>query len=406
VAPDLTATSTAPAASASFNNPASVAFSGTIGNTGPGPTAAGQNIWPDLEIDWSQANCAAATSEQVFNAGGPWSAVAAGWNMVVGKTLSAANSELRNGTHCYRFIADRGALVTESNNNNNASAWRSFTVSNLPECSDGIDNTDPEDVLIDYPADPGCIDDADLSESESPDLTSTNLISSLTAAFNTYQSATFSARANNTGNGAATGNIVDRFQFRKSDSVSSTTIYTVTNTGANIAPTTFLTDNSAPTGTFQPLVAGTYYVSHCADVTGVVAESNEGNNCSQMTLTITGGVSATCSPDDTSVYTGEAVTWTGQGSGGFSSSYTYKWGSGPETDSPDVTWGALNANTTQKTCTSPSPGHTGPAECRHQLCDCRIGHVRTNPRCHPLYHHKPAGRNHSAESAHRDRGSH
>lgn len=33
-----------------------------------------------------------------------------------------------------------------------------------PECSDGIDNTDPEDVLIDFPADPGCTSPADTSE--------------------------------------------------------------------------------------------------------------------------------------------------------------------------------------------------------------------------------------------------
>lgn len=38
----------------------------------------------------------------------------------------------------------------------------------LPQCSDGIDNADPEDTLIDYPADPGCSSSTDNDETDVP----------------------------------------------------------------------------------------------------------------------------------------------------------------------------------------------------------------------------------------------
>jgi hypothetical protein len=165
--PDLTAINNAPAAAASYTNPGSVIFTGTLTNAGTAATLAGQNIWADVEIDWNQASCAAATSEATKTAGGPWTTLAVSGTQPMSATLTSAASELRNGTHCYRMIADRGNLVTEINDTNNGGTpWRQFTISGLPECSDGIEND--SDTLIDYPADPGCTDDTDTTEAPPP----------------------------------------------------------------------------------------------------------------------------------------------------------------------------------------------------------------------------------------------
>jgi hypothetical protein len=137
--PDLTMINTAPLAGANLDNPASVDFSGTITNN-TAQTLVGENVWADVEIDWNQPNCAVAVSETVVNAGGPWTQMAVNATQNVISTLTAATSQLQNGTHCYRMIVDRGNIVTESDNTNNAGLWSTFTIANLPQCSDGIDN--------------------------------------------------------------------------------------------------------------------------------------------------------------------------------------------------------------------------------------------------------------------------
>ena len=127
-------------------------------------TPAGQSVWADVEIDWNQPNCAVASPEVTRNAGGPWTSLGVGATQpMITPSLTRANSELKNGNHCYRMIVDRGGLVTESNNGNNgATPWRAFTISNLPQGSDGEDNDG--DGQIDFPADTDCSSDDDTDE--------------------------------------------------------------------------------------------------------------------------------------------------------------------------------------------------------------------------------------------------
>jgi hypothetical protein len=194
IPPNLTATNNLPADAQSYNNPASIAFSGTVFNA-DATTAAKRLIWGDLEIDWNQANCAAASSEMATTSGGSWTAVPPGWSAPVSKTLTKAASQLRNGTHCWRMIVDRLDIIAESNNDDNgATPWRAFTISGLPECSDGVDNDG--DGLIDYPNDPGCEDTEDPSELQ-PNLTATNSAPANGASFTSPASISFSGTAQN-----------------------------------------------------------------------------------------------------------------------------------------------------------------------------------------------------------------
>jgi hypothetical protein len=68
----------------------------------------------------------------------------------------------------------------------------------------------------------------------------------------------------------------------------------------------------------------------CADKnasedTGVITESNEGNNCGEWTaVSVTSSLTASCDVSPTSAGTGENVTWTATASGG-SGGYTYDW---------------------------------------------------------------------------------
>lgn len=165
--PDLTVVNTSPANAAVINNPGTISFTGSITNTGGAPTVVGQNVWADVEIDWNQPNCAVAVVDDVHNAGGPWTSLVPATPQGINATLSSANSQLRNGTHCYRMIVDRGNLVGESNDGNNGgSPWRQITISGLPECSDGIDNDGVGGT--DYPADTDCPNDSGSSESPAP----------------------------------------------------------------------------------------------------------------------------------------------------------------------------------------------------------------------------------------------
>jgi len=56
------------------------------------------------------------------------------------------------------------ALASNANGTGFGSVLSFTTSAPSPQCSDGIDNSDPEDTLVDYPADPGCSSAADNDE--------------------------------------------------------------------------------------------------------------------------------------------------------------------------------------------------------------------------------------------------
>jgi hypothetical protein len=156
-APNLTASNDGPKDGISYTSPDSITFSGTVQNANA-TTGSGQLIWADIEVDWNQSDCSAASANFSKNAGGSWTTVADGWNEAVNVTLMSNAAELQNGTHCWRMIVDRDNLVTESDDTDNgATPWYSFTINALEDCENGID--DDGDGLIDG-ADPAC-DDGD-----------------------------------------------------------------------------------------------------------------------------------------------------------------------------------------------------------------------------------------------------
>jgi hypothetical protein len=128
VLPDLTAVSTVPANGASFTNLVSIAFTGEARNSATAPVT--QGGWADLEID--------TDNDGVANMN--WNAYPPTYSSRVGsflqnetKSLSRtlAAGTLAAGSYRYRFHVDTdGAGVAESNESNNTSAWRSFTVTN------------------------------------------------------------------------------------------------------------------------------------------------------------------------------------------------------------------------------------------------------------------------------------
>jgi len=167
-----------------------LAFNGFIRN-GITTTPPGINFWGDVEVDWNQSNCAAATLDTVRYSGGPYHTAGAGWDTTLSAApvFSAASGELRNGDHCYRMIADRADFIEEGlNEGNNGAPWTPFTITGLPECADGIDNADPEDTLADYPSDPGCSSDSDDDETNigGPVVTSFTATPNPVAANNDY----------------------------------------------------------------------------------------------------------------------------------------------------------------------------------------------------------------------------
>jgi hypothetical protein len=107
---------------------------------------------------------------------------AGGWTMIgghlsqsvpfeVGKMqgdTSASFTLTNTGTLQVQHCVDSQGQVSELNEGDNCQV-ASFTVGGapgLPECSDGVDNGDPEDSIADYPADPGCSDANDDDETD------------------------------------------------------------------------------------------------------------------------------------------------------------------------------------------------------------------------------------------------
>ncbi len=121
--PDIVAGNTAPAANATFSSEAtSITFTGTAQNSSSiNVSEAG---WADVEIDWGSDNVAIG-SYNAFNSD-KLGSMSAGQS----KSLSYSYSgTLPIGTHRYRFNVDVANEVDESNESNNRSAWRTFTVS-------------------------------------------------------------------------------------------------------------------------------------------------------------------------------------------------------------------------------------------------------------------------------------
>lgn len=79
-------------------------------------------------------------------------------------SASFDTTTVTNGSHTL------GARAFDAANNVGTATNVTVTVSNIapptPQCSDGVDNTDPEDTLIDYPADPGCTSATDNDETD------------------------------------------------------------------------------------------------------------------------------------------------------------------------------------------------------------------------------------------------
>ena len=159
---NLTITNVAPTNNQVFTNPTGITFRGTAQNIGTGPTAAGQIIYADVEIDWNDTTaCTAAVADVVRQAGSSWSQMAAGATRSPNPSVNIARNALENGTHCYRMVVDRNGLVDETNDADNAGPWYPFTVI-LPECSDGTDND--ADGQTDYPSDSSCSNATDSNE--------------------------------------------------------------------------------------------------------------------------------------------------------------------------------------------------------------------------------------------------
>ncbi|MES2931722.1 MAG: CARDB domain-containing protein [Patescibacteria group bacterium] len=246
------------AAATNTNQP--VTLYGGVANEGAG--AAG--YFPNL-IQICDTNC--TTVNQTIAATAASSLASGGWQEV-----SASYTPSTQGQQFYRVCANNNTswvnVHTESNYANNCSGWQYLTVG-----------------------------------TPAPDLTA-GAITPNTASRG--QTRTLSATITNIG-GAAAGASTGYFQLTAPVSKQSTT--------ASPSVSTIPPSGSAPTSfsyTFQ--TAGTYSVRLCADWSGVVAESNEGNNCGPWTDVSVSeapvGSSVSCSVNTQSAVVGGSVTYT------------------------------------------------------------------------------------------------
>lgn len=275
--PDLRSL-TSDARAPTYNNPVSVTFGGAIRNWG-GVTAPTENVWADIEIDWE---CTATRTADIrLNAGGPWTSLPSNSFTWVSTTLMAADSALHNGTGCYRVIADRDNLVTESNDTNNIADWYTFYINNLPQCSDGIDNDG--DTQIDFPADSGCSSDADTNETDDVLNVASGPVTLNSGTLTKNQSVTFKADVINTGT-VNTGAFTDNFTYQWNGG-------TWNNLGVNIVEADLAGSGGQRTDTSESLTlldSGTLVVQHCVDSSPetLLNESNEGDNCTTQSFTV------------------------------------------------------------------------------------------------------------------------
>lgn len=231
--PNIFTTSVAPADGHSVpDTDPGIVFSGMVENTNTLSVVEGG--WADLEIDWNSDGGTMGTGGDTFDANfNAFNGLMLGaFNLLEQKALSYEVPNPPVGTHRYRFTADVTNVLNESVEDDNHSAWRTFTVTASPDqctgaippsaqscsatlpsgsapymlvdrcadwtnpsmcvfeclvgyvkdvtsacvlaqCNDGIDNADTEDVLVDM-ADAGCLNISDNDESDfSPVLTAT-----------------------------------------------------------------------------------------------------------------------------------------------------------------------------------------------------------------------------------------
>ncbi len=130
VLPDLSTVSTGPGNGVTVYTDAAMNFTGTVSNSNTAPVT--QGGWADLEIDWYNDNAGSSNTggdnfDNNYNAN---SGVQLGsFSNPGSKPLSYnLSAPIPVGTHRYRFNADvTGGAVIESDENNNRSAWRTFT---------------------------------------------------------------------------------------------------------------------------------------------------------------------------------------------------------------------------------------------------------------------------------------
>lgn len=129
----------------------------------------------------------------------------------------------------------------------------------------------------------------------------------------------FTARVNNVGTVDVSG-FSDEFRYYVNPSGPWQTISTVSSP-SGLSANSSKTDTSAPITFWTP---GSQLVEHCVDSLGQVAESNEGDNCSQRLYEVTSPITVSCSASPASIDEGESTTWTASASGG-SGTYSYQW---------------------------------------------------------------------------------
>lgn len=137
------------------------------------------------------------------------------------------------------------------------------------------------------------------------------------------ESVVYSVTMNNNGTANA-GATHTRFQRATSASgAGATTISDRSTSATNAAASRTVTQG------YAHATAGTFWMRACADINGVVTESNEGDNCSAWTaITVTQNAlsGGTCAiAPGTSVMIGQQVTRTVSGVTGGSGAYTYAW---------------------------------------------------------------------------------
>ncbi len=213
------------------------------------------------------------------------------------------------GNHRVRVVADSGRTLDEEREDNNVSAWTDFVI-------------------------------------PKPDLISAGLgIAGGATSIVANTPTTLVAQVQNTGSGVA-GYFEDRFSYSYGGLGGFFIPISPDVAHVSLAPGAPVTDTA---GSFTPTSPGTITVKHCVDEFFSVAESNEGNNCSTQSYTVTSDIMvASCSVDDGDVEVGDPVVWSATATGG-SGSYIFTWMStdGPSGDgnTKTVAYGTTGAKT-------------------------------------------------------------
>lgn len=147
------------------------------------------------------------------------------------------------------------------------------------------------------------------------------------------ESVVLSALISNIGNASTGSGFQNVFQFDNDSNHSSG----VTNAAGSVSGVLAAAGSANTTNTHTFNSEGTWYVRVCADnntsMTGLITETNEGNNCGPWTsISVsedTAGAAVSCTVDKTNVAVGEQVTYTANPSGGAGAPYVW-------TDTPDA----------------------------------------------------------------------